>query len=51
MKKRNAVMLLMALALPLAVQASCESVRADISKKIISNGVAESDFSLYTERN
>ena len=46
MKKRNAVVLLMALALPLAVQASCESVRADISKKIINNGVAESDFTL-----
>ncbi|ERH66878.1 hypothetical protein N172_00630 [Pantoea dispersa EGD-AAK13] len=46
MKKRNAVVLLMALALPLEVQASCESVRADISKKIINNGVAESDFTL-----
>ncbi|PWC12695.1 hypothetical protein B4923_09155 [Brenneria roseae subsp. americana] len=31
---------------PLAVQASCESVKADISQKIINNGVPESGFSL-----
>ncbi|QKJ87109.1 hypothetical protein PMPD1_2163 [Paramixta manurensis] len=31
---------------PIAVQASCESVKADISKKIIGNGVPESGFSL-----
>ncbi|WP_409308790.1 DUF1161 domain-containing protein [Pectobacterium sp. B1J-3] len=32
--------------LPLAAQASCESVQADISQKIINNGVPESGFSL-----
>lgn len=31
---------------PLAVQASCESVKADISQKIINNGVPESGFTL-----
>ncbi|WP_114195157.1 DUF1161 domain-containing protein [Edaphovirga cremea] len=31
---------------PLAAQASCESVKADISQKIINNGVAESNFKL-----
>ncbi len=31
---------------PLFAQASCESVKADISKKIIANGVPESGFSL-----
>ena len=46
MKKRNAVMLMAVLALPVLAQASCESVKADISKKIVSNGVAESDFTL-----
>ena len=34
------------LALPLMAQASCESVKADISQKIIQNGVPESGFSL-----
>ena len=33
-------------ALPLMSQASCESVKADISQKIIQNGVPESGFSL-----
>lgn len=33
-------------AAPLAAQASCESVKADITQKIINNGVAESGFSL-----
>ncbi|MBS0908667.1 DUF1161 domain-containing protein [Tatumella sp. JGM118] len=33
-------------ACPLLAQASCESVKADISKKIIANGVPESGFSL-----
>ncbi|QDY41950.1 DUF1161 domain-containing protein [Candidatus Pantoea soli] len=46
MKKRIAALFITALTLPVLAQASCESVRADISKKIISNGVAESDFSL-----
>lgn len=31
---------------PLAAQASCESVKADISQKIIKNGVPESGFTL-----
>ena len=34
------------IAFPLLAQASCESVKADISKKIIANGVPESGFSL-----
>ena len=34
------------LSLPLMAQASCESVKADISQKIIQNGVPESGFSL-----
>jgi hypothetical protein len=46
MKKRNAVLLMAMLSLPVLAQASCESVKADISKKIINNGVAESDFTL-----
>ncbi len=31
---------------PLAAQASCESVKADITQKIINNGVPESGFKL-----
>ncbi|MEQ9879141.1 DUF1161 domain-containing protein [Pectobacterium aroidearum] len=31
---------------PLAAQASCESVKADIAQKIIANGVPESGFTL-----
>ena len=46
MKKRNAVMLLAMLVMPVLAQASCDTVKADISKKIINNGVAESDFTL-----
>ncbi|ERK17557.1 MAG: DUF1161 domain-containing protein [Pantoea sp.] len=46
MKKRLAVMLLSLLALPMLAQASCESVKAEISKKLVSNGLAESDFTL-----
>ena len=34
------------IACPLLAQASCESVKADISKKIIANGVPETGFSL-----
>ncbi|WP_152601350.1 MULTISPECIES: DUF1161 domain-containing protein [Erwinia] len=34
------------IASPLAAQASCESVKADISQKIINNGVPESGFTL-----
>lgn len=33
-------------AIPLAAQASCETVKADISQKIIKNGVPESGFTL-----
>ncbi|QHM70952.1 DUF1161 domain-containing protein [Mixta intestinalis] len=33
-------------AAPLAAQASCESVKADISQKIINNGVPETGFTL-----
>ena len=33
-------------AIPLAAQASCETVKADISQKIINNGVPESGFTL-----
>lgn len=32
--------------LPFIVQASCESVKAEISQKIIANGVPESGFTL-----
>ncbi|NDL63139.1 DUF1161 domain-containing protein [Enterobacteriales bacterium SAP-6] len=32
--------------LPLAAQASCESVKADITQKIVGNGVPESGFRL-----
>ncbi len=46
MKKRNAVMLLAMLAMPVLAQASCDTVKADINQKIINNGVAESDFTL-----
>ncbi|WP_413722876.1 DUF1161 domain-containing protein [Sodalis sp. RH23] len=35
-----------AMMLPLAAQASCESVKADITQKIIANGVPESGFRL-----
>ncbi|KFX22226.1 DUF1161 domain-containing protein [Pectobacterium betavasculorum] len=34
------------LVVPLAAQASCESVKADITQKIIANGVPESGFTL-----
>jgi len=33
-------------AMPLAVQASCETVKADINQKIINNGVPASAFTL-----
>ncbi|KAA9001870.1 DUF1161 domain-containing protein [Affinibrenneria salicis] len=38
-------MALLAIA-PLAAQASCESVKAEIAQKIINNGVPESGFTL-----
>ena len=34
------------IATPLAVQASCETVKAEINQKIINNGVAESNCTL-----
>ncbi|MDZ7278410.1 DUF1161 domain-containing protein [Pantoea eucrina] len=46
MKKCGAVVIAALLALPMLAQASCDSVKADISQKIVSNGVAESDFTL-----
>ncbi|MCE0492131.1 DUF1161 domain-containing protein [Pantoea sp. Mb-10] len=46
MKKCGAVMIAALLALPVMAQASCDSVKADISQKIVSNGVPESDFTL-----
>lgn len=33
-------------ALPLLAQASCETVKADISQKIVANGLPESGFTL-----
>ncbi len=32
--------------IPVAAQASCESVKADITQKIVANGVQESSFHL-----
>lgn len=46
MKASTWMFTLFCLAAPLAAQASCESVKADISQKIISNGVPESGFTL-----
>ncbi|MEZ3500359.1 DUF1161 domain-containing protein [Pantoea sp. KPR_PJ] len=46
MKKQSGMLLATLLALPMLAQASCESVKADISQKIIQNGVPESGFSL-----
>ncbi|MBM7341534.1 DUF1161 domain-containing protein [Pantoea coffeiphila] len=46
MKGSKWILTALLVASPLAVQASCESVKADISQKIINNGVPESGFSL-----
>lgn len=46
MKLKKVLLSAAFLALPMMAQASCESVKADISKKIIQNGVPESGFSL-----
>ncbi|RPD97889.1 DUF1161 domain-containing protein [Candidatus Pantoea deserta] len=46
MKKQTGMLLATLLALPVLAQASCESVKADISQKIIQNGVPESGFTL-----
>ncbi len=46
MKKLSLVLLTTCSLLPLMAQASCDSVKAQISQKIIQNGVAESAFTL-----
>lgn len=46
MKKQTGMLVAALLATPLLAHASCESVRADISQKIIQNGVPESGFTL-----
>lgn len=46
MKKQIGMLIATLLALPMLAHASCESVKADISQKIIQNGVPESGFSL-----
>lgn len=46
MKPKYLVAVALLAACPLLAQASCDSVKADISKKIVANGVPESGFSL-----
>ncbi|CFR16762.1 DUF1161 domain-containing protein [Yersinia kristensenii] len=46
MKKTFIISILLLSLAPLAALASCESVKADITQKIISNGVPESGFKL-----
>ncbi|CND72328.1 DUF1161 domain-containing protein [Yersinia kristensenii] len=46
MKKTFIISTLLLSLAPLAALASCESVKADITQKIISNGVPESGFKL-----
>ncbi|HHL2560848.1 TPA: DUF1161 domain-containing protein [Yersinia enterocolitica] len=46
MKKTLIIGTLLLSLTPLAALASCESVKADIAQKIISNGVPESGFKL-----
>ena len=46
MKKTLIISTLLLSLAPLAALASCESVKADIAQKIISNGVPESGFKL-----
>lgn len=46
MKKTMLAGTLLLLLTPLLAQASCESVRDDIARKIIANGVPESGFEL-----
>lgn len=46
MKKQTGMLLATFLAMPMLAHASCESVKADITQKIIQNGVPESGFSL-----
>lgn len=46
MKRFKLALLALTVAVPLAATASCESVKADISQKIINNGLSASGFSL-----
>ncbi|MFU9138541.1 DUF1161 domain-containing protein [Erwinia tasmaniensis] len=46
MKGFRWILTALVVAAPLAAQASCETVKADINQKIISNGVPASGFSL-----
>ncbi|MBE5251635.1 MAG: DUF1161 domain-containing protein [Enterobacterales bacterium endosymbiont of Blomia tropicalis] len=46
MKKQTGWLVATLFAMPILAQASCESVKADISQKIIQNGVPESGFTL-----
>ena len=46
MKKTLIISTLVLLLAPMAALASCESVKADITQKIINNGVPESGFKL-----
>ena len=46
MKGMKWILTALIIATPLAVQASCETVKADINQKIINNGVAANDFTL-----
>ena len=44
--KKSLIGIMLLGAIPLAAQASCETVKADNSQKIINNGVPESGFTL-----
>ncbi|MFC0226996.1 DUF1161 domain-containing protein [Serratia aquatilis] len=46
MKKALVIGVLLLTTAPLAAFASCESIKADISQKIVNNGVPESGFKL-----
>lgn len=46
MKKTLIISILLLSLAPMAALASCESVKADITQKIINNGVPESGFKL-----
>ncbi|WP_338563472.1 DUF1161 domain-containing protein [Erwinia sp. E_sp_B04_7] len=46
MKYKKLLAAALIMAAPLAAQASCETVKADINQKIINNGVPAGDFSL-----
>ncbi|WP_213989597.1 DUF1161 domain-containing protein [Sodalis sp. dw_96] len=46
MKTLSMLGTLLALVLPVVAQASCESVKADITQKIVANGVHETSFHL-----